>query len=133
MHRLRIIDRGRDTLRLQRGGEAIAIAALRQADGVLRPHRGAAGGKTRNAHVIAEPLRVTLRHLVTSGDFLLEYLEFFDQDCRLHRVEPAREPEPNIVVFVRALAVNPDAAQRLGEFAILGEDRSAVAKAAEWL
>ena len=131
MHRLRVIDRSGNTLRLQRGGKAIAIGALRQADGVLRPHRGTTAGEPRNTDNVAEPLAVAFRHFVTGGDFIVEDLQLFNQDRGLHRVEPPREPEPNVVVFVRALAVNPDAAQRVGELVVVGQDRPAIAEASE--
>src|SRR5436305_7945517 len=133
MHRLRVVDRGRNTLRLQRGSKAIAIAALRQADGVLRPHRATTAGEPRYGDNVAEPLAVAFRHVVTGGDFILEDLQLFDQDRGLHGVEPAREPEPNVIVFVRALAMNPDAAQRIGELVVVGEDRPAIAEAPERL
>ncbi len=45
----------------------------------------------------------------------------------------AGQAEADVVVFVRALAVDADAAQRLGQFGIVGEDRAAVAEAAERL
>jgi hypothetical protein len=54
VHRLRIIDRGRDALCFQRGGERIAISALRQTDRVLRPDRSIAAGEARNGDDIAE-------------------------------------------------------------------------------
>src|ERR1700759_4131886 len=41
MHRLDVIDRGRNALGLERRGKAVAVDALRQADGVLRPDRAA--------------------------------------------------------------------------------------------
>src|ERR1044072_3188602 len=40
MHRFGVIDRGRNALRLQRRGKAVAIDAVRQPDRVLRPDRG---------------------------------------------------------------------------------------------
>src|SRR5258708_1549883 len=106
MHRLWIIDRGRNALCLQLGGEAVAIAALGQPDGVLRPDRGAVTGKTRNRYDIAKTSGVTLRDPVARGNLVLEDFQFLDQDRRLHGVEPPGEPETNIIVFVRALAVN---------------------------
>src|SRR5467141_2840360 len=133
MHRFWIIDRGRNTLRLQAGREGVAIAAVWQPNGVLRPDRGAAVGEARNRHHIPEASRIALSHLVARGDFVLEDFQLLDQDRRLHGVEPPGEPETNIVVFVRTLAVNADAAQRLREFGIVGENRSAVAKAAQRL
>ena len=108
-------------------------APLRQPDGVLRPDRGAAAGEMRHGHDIAEAPRIALRDLVARGDLVLEDLQLLDQDRRLHGVEPPGEPETDIVVFVGALAVDADAAQRLGKFGIVGEDRAAVAEAAERL
>ncbi len=86
-----------------------------------------------HGHDIAEPLRIALRDLVARGDLVLEDFQFFDQDRGLHGIEPPGQPETNIVVFVRALAVDADAAQRFGKFGIVGEDRPAVAEAAERL
>ena len=43
------------------------------------------------------------------------------------------KPETNVVVLVRALAVDADAAQLLRQFGIVGEDRSTVSEAAERL
>ena len=90
-------------------------------------------GETRNGHDIAEPSRIALGDLVARGDFVLEDLQLLDQDRRLHGVEPPGQPETDIVVFVRTLAVDADAAQRLGKFGVVGEDRAAVAKTAERL
>ena len=133
MHRFDVIDRGRNALRLQRRGELVAIDALGQADGILRPDRGAAGGEPRHGDDIAEGAGVALRDPVARGDLVLEYLELLDQDRRLHGVEPPGQPEADIVVFVRALPVDADAAQRFRELVIVGEDRPAIAEAAERL
>jgi hypothetical protein len=133
MHRFRIIDRGWNALRLQRRGETIAIGVLGQTDGVLRPDRGAAGGQTRHGHDIAEVPRIAFGDHIARDDLVLKNLQLLDQDGRLHGIEPRGEPEANIVVFVRTLAVDPDAAQRCGKFRIVGEDRPAIAKTAERL
>ena len=133
MHRFRIVDRGRNALRLQRRGKTVAVGALGQPDGVLRPDRGAAGGKPRHGHDIAEPARIALGDLVARGDLVLEDLQLLDQDRRLHGVEPPGQAEADIVVFVRTLPVHANAAQRLGKLVIVGEDRAAVAEAAERL
>ena len=87
--------------------------------------------RARNGHDIAETARIALRDQIARGDLVLEDFQFLEQDRRLHGVEPAGEPEPDIVVFVRTLAVNADAAQRCGQFGIVGENRAAVAEAAE--
>ena len=84
-------------------------------------------------HDIAEPARIALGDLVARGDLVLEDLQLLDQDRRLHGVEPPGQAEADIVVFVRALAVDANAAQRLGKLGIVGEDRAAVAEAAERL
>src|SRR5438477_4781843 len=131
MHRFRIVDGGWNALRLESSGKAIAIGALRQPDGVLRPDRGATGRQARQGDDIAEAARVALGDLIARGDLVLEYFQLLDQDSRLHRIKAAGEPEPDIIVFVRSLAVNADAAQDCCEFGIVGEDRAAVAKTAE--
>src|SRR6201999_1561951 len=43
-------------------------------------------------------------------------------------IEPPGQPETDVVVFVRALAMDADAAQRFSQRRIVGEDRSAVAE-----
>src|SRR5712692_1475405 len=131
MHRFRIIDRGWNALRLERRGETVAIAALWQPYRVLRPDRCAAAGEARNGHDIAETTRIALRDLVARFDLVFEDFQFLDQNRCLHGIEPPGQPETDIVVFVETLAVDADAAQRLGEFGIVGENRSAVAKAAK--
>jgi len=106
---------------------------LGQPDGVLRPDRRAPAGEARNGHDIAEPLRIALATLLRMAIFVLEDFSVSRSGPRLHGVEPPGQPETNIVVLVRALAVNADAAQRLREVGIVGENRSAVAKTAQRL
>ena len=91
----------------------------------------AARGEMRHGHDIAEPSRIALRDHVARGDLVIEDFQLLDQDRGLHGVEPSGQAEADIVVFVRALAVDADAAQRRGKFGIVGEDRAAVAEAAE--
>src|SRR5207237_9611534 len=84
-------------------------------------------------HEVAEAARVALRHTVAGRDLVLENLQFLDQDRRLHGIEASGQAKAHIVVFVGALAVNADAAQRLGKFVVFGKDGAAVAAAAERL
>ncbi|GCC49394.1 hypothetical protein chiPu_0033568, partial [Chiloscyllium punctatum] len=72
MDRLRIVDHGRDALRLQCGREGVAIDALGQADGVLRPHRGAAGSNARHRDEVAECARIAFGDLVARRDLVVE-------------------------------------------------------------
>ena len=131
MHRLRVIDRRRNALRLERCGEGVAVGPLGQTDGVLRPHRGAAGRKPLNLHDIGKPVRIVLGYPVASRDLVLEDFQLLDKDRRLHGVEPPGEPEPDIVVFVGSLAMHADAAQVFHKLRIVGQDRAAVAETAE--
>src|ERR1700686_3612949 len=78
-------------------------------------------------------MRIALRDLVARGDLILEDLQFLEQDRRLHGVEAPGQAETDVVVFVRSLAVNADAAQRCREFGIVGKNPPAVAEAAERL
>src|SRR5205085_3484312 len=111
--------------------KTVAVDAARQPDSVLRPDRGAAGSGMRDGHDVAEAARITLRDRVTCGDLLLENLQFLEQDRRLHGVEPSRQPEPDVVIFVRTLTMDADAAQDFGKAGIIGKDRAAVAETAE--
>src|SRR6185312_13203125 len=108
--------------------ETVAIGPLGEADGVLRPDRGASGSKPRHRYDITEAARIALRHAVAGRDLVLEYPELLDQDCGLHGVEASGQSEAHIVVFVGALAVHADATQRLGEFVVVGKDRAAIAE-----
>ena len=133
MHRLAVIDRGRHALGLQRGGKAVAVGAFRQADRVLRPDRGIAGRQAWHRDDVAQATRIALGDPVAGGDLVVEDLQLLDQDRGLHGVEPAGQAEPDVVVFVDALPVHADAAQRRRELVVIGEDRAAVAEAAERL
>jgi hypothetical protein len=82
---------------------------------------------------VTEGLAVTLRNAIPRGDFISEDLELLDQYRRLQRVEPGIEPDANIVVLVAALAVHTDTIERCGELVVIGEDRAAIAVAAERL
>jgi len=76
VHRLRIIDRGRNALRLQGICERFAIVSLRQADGVLRPGRNIAVSDARRGDDVMQRIEVALRDLVARGDFLIEDFQF---------------------------------------------------------
>src|SRR5439155_25984838 len=126
-------DHRRNALRLQRCRKTIAIGALWQADGVLRPNRGASGSQPRHRHEVAETARIAPRDAVARRDLVLENLQLLDQDRRLPGAETPGQAKAHIVVFVGALAVNADAAQRLGKFVIIGKDGATIAEAAERL
>ena len=131
MHRFRIIDHRRNALRPERCGETVAIGPLGQADGVLRPDRGASGSQPRHRHEVTETARIAFRNPIAGRDLVLENLQLLDQDRRLHRVEASCQTKAHIVVFVGALAVNANAAQRLGKLVIIGKDGATIAEAAE--
>src|SRR5207244_8891788 len=64
-------------------------------------------------------------------NLVLKYLQVLEQDRGVHGVESSGEAKADIVVFIGALAVHADAAQRVREFVVIGEDRPAVTEAAE--
>ncbi len=132
MQRLRIIDRGRDALGLERRRESVARARL-DADGVLRPDRGHAVRDLRHADEAVERPRIALGDAVAGVDLVGEDLELLDQHRGLDGVEPRGEADPHVVIFVAALAVHPQADERLRHLRIVGEDGAAVAVAAERL
>ncbi len=51
----------------------------------------------------------------------------------MQRIEASGQAKAHIVVFVGALAVNADAAQRLGKLVVIGKDGATIAEAAERL
>ena len=60
-------------------------------------------------------------------------LSFSIRIAGLHGVEAPGQAKTNVVVFFRALSVHADAPQRLRSFASSGENRAAIAEAAERL
>ena len=67
------------------------------------------------------------------GDLVGEDGQLFQQDRRLEGVEARIHADPDVVVLVLALAVDPQRSQQLGPPGIVGEDRAAVAVAAQRL
>src|SRR5882757_10420671 len=102
-----------------------------QADGVLRPNRGISARHVGGDDVVAESARITIGNLVARSNLVIEDLQLFDQHRRLNGVETAGHPKPDVVILVSALAVDANAAQRVGEIIIIGENRPAVAVAAQ--
>src|SRR6185312_2353715 len=132
VQRDRVIDRGRDAVGLERGGERVA-AATGDADGVLRPDRGQARRNRRHGRDVAQALGVAPGDHLPGLDLLGEYLELLAQHRGLDGIEPRGQPDADIVVFVAALTVHPEAAQRVGDAIVVGQHRAAVAVAAERL
>ena len=132
VQRARIIDVGRHALRLHRRHESVA-PRRRHADRVLRPHRCAIGHDMGDRRHVAEAGVVALRHLLARRNLLFEDRQLLDQDRRLQRVEARIHADADIVVFVVALAVEAQRADEIGRRVIVGDDRAAVAVAAERL
>src|SRR5215468_659598 len=103
VHRPRIVDRGRDALRLERVNEAVAAGA-RQPDRILRPYRRHAVGQARNRRDVGERGRIAPGDTLARRDLLTEYLELLDQHRSLDGVEAPIEPDARAVVAF-ALAV----------------------------
>src|SRR5947209_15418635 len=125
-----IIDRGRNALRLERGGEPIAPSGC-EPDGVLRPYR--ALDQLGHNGDVGEAGAVTPRDALARDDLLGKDFQLFDQHRRLDGIEPAVETNAHAIVFVASFAMYAQAADRLRELFVTGEHRSAVAIAAERL
>ena len=95
------------------GGKAVAVDALGSRMVYCAQIEVQPLAQTRHGHDIAEAARIALGDLVARGDLVVEDLQLLEQDRGLHGVEPAGEAEADIVVFVGALAVHADAAQRV--------------------
>src|SRR4029453_12474679 len=80
-----------------------------------------------------EAARIALRDPIALCDLVVKDFQFFEQHRGLHRVEASGQSEGDIVVFVAAPAVAADAAQLCCEIGVVGEDRAAIAVAAERL
>ena len=106
------------------GASRIVYCAQTEVDrrGDLRQHRDA-----------GEPGSVARRRRIARGDLLGKDLELLQNNRGLHRVEPAGEADVLGVVFVAALPVHAQAFEPGGERIVIGEDRAAVAVAAERL
>ena len=132
VQRLGVIDRGRNALRLQRGRERVAPAGGKP-DRVLRPDRGLILGDARHDRDVGKAGGVARGRRIARGDLVRKDLELLEQHRRLDRVEPRGEADARGIVFVAALAMHAEAAQPRGQIVVVGEDRAAVAIAAERL
>jgi hypothetical protein len=78
-------------------------------------------------------IKIAAGDLVARLDLVIENLQLLDQDRGLHGVQSRGQAEADVVVFLGALPVNANAAQALCEIGVVGENRAAVAVAAERL
>lgn len=143
VHRDRVVDRRRHALGLQVRGQAVPILVL---DGVLRPDGNAALDHRRNGrHVPCKPLGVTVGDDVAQGDLFGEQLELLDQHRRLDGIQPRVHADAHVQVLGvvvegaagdvarHGLAMHPQAVEQLGQGGVIGQDRPAVAVAAQRL
>src|ERR1700720_3602776 len=108
IERDRIIDRGRDALRLEGRRKTVAPAG-RQADRVLRPDRGRAFGQLRDLRHVGQMLAIAPRDPIAGRDLIGENLELLDQHGRLDRVETAVGADAHALVPTRSLAMHAQA------------------------
>ena len=87
----------------------------------------------RAGQPIGELVGVALRDLLALLHLVRKGFELLDQDRGLERVEAAVGADPDVIVFVAALAVDAERAKPLGDAFMIGEDGAAVAVAAERL
>ena len=130
VHRQRVVDRGRDALRGKRRPDLVAPL---QPDRVLRPGRAAAGQPRRQSGDSGKPCVVARRDPLTRVDLGIEDRQLDHQDGRLEGVEAAVEADADDVVLALALAVLADRAPARRQRRVVGEERAAVAVAAERL
>src|SRR4029077_2694923 len=71
--------------------------------------------------------------LIARGYLVRKDLELFQEYRRLDRIETRGEPDARGIVFVDALAMYAEASHPRGQIVVVGEDRPAVAIAAERL
>ena len=81
----------------------------------------------------AKSFAIAARGSVARVDLVRKNLQLLAQDRGLDGIEPRGETDTHIVVFVAALAVHAQAAQRVGKSVVVGHHRAAVAVAAERL
>ena len=122
----RVVHGRRNATRLQSCLHLVAIGNLNR---VLRPGRLRAGDHAGYADLVRllQCLVVALRDRLALFDLVRKYLEFFEQDCRLDRVEARVHADADVLVFVAALPVNADGTQQFIKFVIVRERRAAVA------
>ncbi|MNT65622.1 hypothetical protein D3C72_2036180 [compost metagenome] len=80
----------------------------------------------------AEQVPVPRRHLLAQRHLLIEDRQLRQQDGRLQRIQPAVHANADMVV-APLLTVMGDLAHHRGQFVVVGEDRPAVAVAAQRL
>src|SRR5262249_51602455 len=132
VQRQRIVDRGADAGRLEASRQLVTIAAF-QDDRVSRPSRGGLVRDAWRAHDVAQAIRIAPGDKLAGFKLFGKYCELLHEDCSLHRVEAAVNADPDIVVFIQALAVNAQRIDTVREFIVFGEDCSAIAVATERL
>lgn len=133
VQRDRVVDRRGDARFLQRGHELRAVVGGVGEYGVLRPAGGVAFRDFGNLDAALEAGAVGGGNLVSQVEFVVEDGEFFVDDRRLDGVEAPVEADADIVVFVIAPSVHANGDQQFQQLVVVGEDRAAVAVAAERL
>ena len=116
VHRLGVVDHGRDALLLERVLHPVALLAAFQNDGVLRPAGIKALRDHRGLDDVAQVLGVQLGRAVDILQLMLpEGLEFDLQHRRLNGIQTGVDADTDVVVLAdRALAVDAQRAQQLG-------------------
>ena len=123
-----VVHGGRDPVFLQRCSHRTAIGAF---DGELGPGRPATSETHGGPDHIAQTFRVAGGHGIPQAELFLEHGEFGQQDRRLHRVEPAIDPDTDVVVLVAPLAMHAERTENWGEGIVGDEHGTAIAVAAQ--
>ena len=108
MEGLRVVDRRGDSGRLQLRHEGGSLGAVAGEDRVLRPGASIAFGNLRRCDDTGEEFVVVGGDLLAEFDLLGEDLELGKEDRGLEGVQPAVDPDPDVLVLVAPLAVDPD-------------------------
>ncbi len=90
-------------------------------------------GDARDGRDVGERGRIARRDARARRDLVGEDLQLLDQHRGLDGVEAAVQADADAIVFAAALAMHAQAPQDLRELVVVGEDRAAVAIAAERL
>ena len=99
---------------LSRRRQGGALGVVAGEDRVLRPGAQVAFGDGGGCDGAGQELAVSLGDLLAEVDLLREDGELGQEDRGLQGVQAAVDPDPDVLVLVAPLAVDPDRAEDLG-------------------
>src|SRR5579859_7486530 len=132
MHRLRVVNRRGDALRLH---AALDFIALLDQHGVLRPGAAAIRSlrqRPRTRAAGADALRISAGQDLATIELPRKAAKLRQQDRTLKRIHAATDPD-TAVLIPTALTMHADLARGLGDPVVLGEHGAPVTVAAERL